>query len=69
MYILCAGHTLNLSIEAALKERTLSSAIATCRKVVTHLNKSRVNVIVYATAFRHTNILNMYQQDGILLMT
>ena len=43
MHIPCAGHTLNLSVEAGLKERILSSAIARCRKIVTHFNQSRVD--------------------------
>ena len=43
MHIPCAGHTLNLSVEAGLKERTLSSAVARCRKIVTHFNQSRVD--------------------------
>ena len=43
MHIPCAGHTLNLSVEAGLKERGLSSAIARCRKIVTHFNQSRVD--------------------------
>ena len=43
MHIPCAGHTLNLSVEAGLKERTLSSAVARCRKIVTHFNQARVD--------------------------
>ena len=43
MHIPCAGHALNLSVEAGLKERTLSSAIARCRKIVTHFNQSRID--------------------------
>ena len=40
MHIPCAGHTLNLSAEAAFKERSLVTAITHCRKVVTHFHQS-----------------------------
>ena len=43
MHIPCAGHTLNLSVEAALKERSLTTAIARCRKLVTHFHQSRLD--------------------------
>ena len=43
MHIPCAGHTLNLSVEAALKERSLTTALARCRKVVTHFHQSRLD--------------------------
>ena len=42
MHIPCAGHTLNLSVEAALKERSLTTALARCRKIVTHFHQSRI---------------------------
>ena len=40
LHVPCAGHTLNLSVEAGLKESTLSIAIARCRKVIAHFNQS-----------------------------
>ena len=43
MHIPCADHTLNFCVEAGLKERRLSSAIARCRKTVTYFNQSRVD--------------------------
>ena len=43
MHIPCAGHTFNLSVEAALKERSLVTVIAHCRKVVTHFHQSRLD--------------------------
>ena len=43
MHIPCAGHTLNLSVEAAFKKRSLVTAIACCRKVVTHFHRSRLH--------------------------
>ena len=43
MHIPCAGYTLNLSVEAGLKDQTLLSAIIRCRKVVTHFSQSRVD--------------------------
>ena len=43
MHIPCAGHTLNLSVDAALKERSLTTAIACCQKLVTHFHQSRLD--------------------------
>ena len=43
MHIPCAGHTLNLSVEAALKKRSLTTAIARCQKLVTHFHQSRLD--------------------------
>ena len=43
MHIPCAGHTLNLSVEAALRERSLTTAIARCRKLVIHFHQSRLD--------------------------
>ena len=43
MHIPCAGHTFNLSVEEAFKERSLVTAIAHCRKVVTHFHQSRLD--------------------------
>ena len=43
MHIPCAGHTLNLSVEAGLKDQILSSAITRCRKVFAHFSQSRVD--------------------------
>ena len=43
IHIPCAGHTLNLSVEAAFKERSLVNALACCRKVVTHYHHSRLD--------------------------
>ena len=43
MHIPCAGHTLNLSVEAALKEGSLTTAIPCCQKLVTHFHQSRLD--------------------------
>ena len=40
MHIPCIGHALNLSVEAASKERSLVTAIARCRKAVTHFHQT-----------------------------
>ena len=42
-HILCAGHTLDLSVEAAIKKRSLVAATAHCRTVVTHFHQSRLD--------------------------
>ena len=34
----CAGHTLNLGVQAALKEPSLRTILARCRKIVQHFN-------------------------------
>ena len=39
----CAGHTLNLGVQAALKERRLTTILARCRKLVQHFNKSHLD--------------------------
>ena len=39
----CAGHTLNLSVRAALSVRGVVTAVSRCRKVVSHFNHSRLD--------------------------
>ena len=39
----CAGHTLNLGVQAALKEPRLTTILARCRKIVQHFNKSHLD--------------------------
>ena len=39
----CAGHALNLGVQAALKEPRLTTILARCRKTVQHFNKSRLD--------------------------
>ena len=39
----CAGHTLNLAVQSALKVPAISTALSRCKKVVTHFNQSRVD--------------------------
>ena len=39
MHIPCVGQILNLSVEAALKERSLTNVLACCQKVVTHFQQ------------------------------
>lgn len=39
----CAGHTLNLSVHAALSVRSVVNAVSHCRKIVTHFNHSRLD--------------------------
>ena len=39
----CAGHTLNLSVQAALKVSRLSTILARCRQIVGHFNRSRTD--------------------------
>jgi len=39
----CAGHTLNLAVQSALKVPAISSALSRCKKVVAHFNQSRVD--------------------------
>ena len=39
----CAGHTLNLAVQAALQVPQISRILAQCQKTVQHFNKSRVD--------------------------
>lgn len=39
----CAGHTLNLSVHAALNVRVVQKAVARCRKIVAHFNQSQLD--------------------------
>ena len=39
----CAGHTLNLSVHAALTIHSVQKAVARCRKIVAHFNQSRLD--------------------------
>ena len=40
----CVGHTLNLAVQKALAEvPRVAGAVARCRKIVEHFNKSRVH--------------------------
>ena len=39
----CAGHTLNLSVQHGLAVPELSTTLARCRKIVEHLNRSRIH--------------------------
>ena len=40
----CAGHTLNLSVQAGLKVASIQTVLGRCRKVVTHFNHSRLHL-------------------------
>ena len=39
----CAGHTLNLAVQKALKVHQVVTAIGRCRKLVAHFHKSRID--------------------------
>lgn len=39
----CAGHTLNLAVQKALKVHEVVTAIGRCRKLVAHFHRSRID--------------------------
>ena len=40
----CAGHTLNLSVQAGLNVASIQTVLGQCRKVVTHFNHSHLHL-------------------------
>ena len=42
-HVPCAGHTLNLSVQAALSVRSILTPLAHCRNVVANFNQSRLD--------------------------
>ena len=42
-HVPCAGHTLNLSVQAALSVKSILTPLARCQKVVAHFNQSRLD--------------------------
>ena len=43
IHLPCAGHTLNLAVQSALKVPAISTALSRCKKVITHFNQSRID--------------------------
>ena len=40
-YLPCAGYSLNLAVQSALKVPAISTALSHCKKVITHFNQSQ----------------------------